>query len=121
MLLRALWLVLGALAATQPSAPSGLQTLDVPNFSASLVYLPEGDWIVLRFAFPTRLKEGRFPTRAELDKAAPKHPVYYHAGPAGMTNSMGLQVSRLIRRMLTQSPHFLIFLSIPVEPPKCCR
>src|SRR4029079_19524318 len=23
---------------------------------------PEGDWIVLRFAFPTRLKEARFPT-----------------------------------------------------------
>src|SRR5713101_5229230 len=26
---------------------------------------PEGEWIVLRFAFPTRLKEARFPTRAE--------------------------------------------------------
>ena len=28
-------------------------------------------------------KEGRFPTRAELDEAAPKHPVLYHAGPGG--------------------------------------
>jgi predicted amidohydrolase YtcJ len=54
---------------------------------------PEGDWIVLRFAFPTRLKEARFPTREELDKAAPKHPVFYHAGPAGMVNTMGLKVS----------------------------
>src|SRR5205807_7265035 len=44
----------------------------------------EGEWIVLRFAFPTRLKEGRFPTRAELDAAAPRHPVLYHAGPAGL-------------------------------------
>src|SRR5205814_8848749 len=35
--------------------------------------LPEGDWIVLRFAFPTRLKEARFPTLAELDAVAPKH------------------------------------------------
>ena len=42
--------------------------------------VPEGEWIVLRFAFPTRLKEARFPTRAELDEAAPKHPVLYHAG-----------------------------------------
>src|SRR5882724_5269361 len=25
---------------------------------------PEGDWIVLRYAFPTRLKEARFPSRA---------------------------------------------------------
>ena len=32
---------------------------------------PEGEWIVLRFAFPTRLKEARFPTKAELDAAAP--------------------------------------------------
>jgi predicted amidohydrolase YtcJ len=55
--------------------------------------VPEGEWIVLRFAFPTRLKEARFPTRAELDQAAPKHPVLYHAGPAGMVNSMALKVS----------------------------
>lgn len=58
---------------------------------------PEGDWIVLRFAFPTRLKEGRFPTRAELDKVAPKHPVLYHAGPAGLVNTMGLKVSNITK------------------------
>jgi predicted amidohydrolase YtcJ len=28
---------------------------------------PEGEWIIIRFAFPTRLDEGRFPTKAELD------------------------------------------------------
>jgi predicted amidohydrolase YtcJ len=53
---------------------------------------PEGEWIVLRYAFPTRLDEARFPTRAELDEAAPKHPVLYHAGPAGIVNTMGLKV-----------------------------
>jgi predicted amidohydrolase YtcJ len=58
---------------------------------------PEGEWIVLRFAFPTRLKEARFPTRAELDAAAPKHPILYHAGPAGVVNSMALQVSGVTR------------------------
>jgi predicted amidohydrolase YtcJ len=58
---------------------------------------PEGDWIVLRYAFPTRLKEGRFPTRKELDDAAPKHPVLYHAGPAGLVNSMGLKVSNITK------------------------
>jgi predicted amidohydrolase YtcJ len=55
--------------------------------------VPEGEWIVLRYAFPTRLKEARFPTRAELDQAAPKHPVLYHAGPAGMVNTMALKIS----------------------------
>jgi predicted amidohydrolase YtcJ len=55
--------------------------------------LPEGKWIVIRYAFPTRLKEARFPTKAELDAVAPKHPVLYHAGPAGVANSKALEIS----------------------------
>jgi predicted amidohydrolase YtcJ len=58
---------------------------------------PEGEWIVVRYAFPTRLDEGRFPTKAELDEAASKHPVLYHAGPAGVVNSMGLKVSGITK------------------------
>jgi predicted amidohydrolase YtcJ len=58
---------------------------------------PEGNWIVLHYAFPTRLDEARFPTKAELDAVAPKHPVLYHAGPAGMVNSMALKVSGITR------------------------
>lgn len=54
---------------------------------------PEGKWIVIRYAFPTRLKEARFPTKAELDAVAPKHPVLYHAGPAGVANSKALEIS----------------------------
>jgi predicted amidohydrolase YtcJ len=53
----------------------------------------EGDWIVVRYAFPTRLDDARFPTKAELDAAASKHPVLYHAGPAGVANSMALKIS----------------------------
>jgi predicted amidohydrolase YtcJ len=55
--------------------------------------LPEGRWIVIQYAFPTRLKEARFPTKAELDSVAPKHPVLYHAGPAGIANSKALEIS----------------------------
>ena len=33
---------------------------------------PKGKWIVIRYAFPTRLKEARFPTKAELDAVAPE-------------------------------------------------
>ncbi|HJZ94848.1 MAG TPA: amidohydrolase [Gemmataceae bacterium] len=58
---------------------------------------PEGQWIVLRYAFPTRLDDARFPTKAELDDAAPKHPVLYHAGPAGVVNSMALKVSNVTK------------------------
>ena len=34
-----------------------------------------GDWIVLTQVFITRLRDQRFPTRAELDAAAPHNPV----------------------------------------------
>ncbi len=56
-----------------------------------------GTWIVVRYAFPTRLIEGRFPTRAELDAVAPDHPVLYQAGPAGVVNSKGLELSGVNR------------------------
>lgn len=59
--------------------------------------LPEGDWIVLRYAFPTRLAEGRFPNLKELDAAAPKHPVLYNAGPASMVNSAALKASGITK------------------------
>ncbi len=64
--------------------------------------LPEGQWITLRFAFPTRLKEARFPTLAELDAVAPKHPVHYHAGPASIVNSMAMKISNITRN--TKNP-----------------
>ena len=35
--------------------------------------VPEGEWISLQQVFITRLREARFPTRAELDAVAPKH------------------------------------------------
>ena len=53
----------------------------------------EGDWIVIRQIFITRLKEARYPTRAELDAAAPKHPVMFATGPDGMLNSLALKES----------------------------
>jgi hypothetical protein len=58
---------------------------------------PAGQWIVLRFAFATRLEEARFPTRAELDEAAPHHPVRYNMGPADIVNAKGLQVSGITK------------------------
>ncbi len=64
--------------------------------------LPDGEWIVLRYAFPTRFKEARFPTLAELDAAAPKHPVLHNAGPASMVNSMALKVSGVTKE--TKNP-----------------
>jgi predicted amidohydrolase YtcJ len=53
--------------------------------------LPDGEWIVLQQVFITRLKEQRYPTRAELDLAAPKHPVVFRTGPDASMNSLALE------------------------------
>ncbi len=73
---------------------------------------PAGEWIVLRFAFPTRLKEARFPTKAELDRAAPDHPVLYNAGPASMVNTKALAVSGITRD--TRNPRAGVIVRDPV-------
>src|SRR5262249_47859051 len=53
--------------------------------------LPEGSWISVRQIFITRLKEQRYPTRAELDAAAPKHPVVFSTGHESMLNTLALK------------------------------
>ena len=59
--------------------------------------LQEGEWIVLRQVFITRLREQRYPTRAELDRAAPKHAVLFATGPDASVNSLALQLSGIDR------------------------
>ncbi len=57
----------------------------------------EGDWIGLSQVFITRLRERRFPTRAELDSVAPKHPVLFRTGPDAALNSLALERSGIDR------------------------
>jgi predicted amidohydrolase YtcJ len=52
-----------------------------------------GKWITLSQVFITRLREQRYPTRAELDSAAPKHPVAFRTGPDASLNSMAMSMS----------------------------
>jgi predicted amidohydrolase YtcJ len=52
-----------------------------------------GRWITLSQVFITRLKEQRYPTRAELDGAALKHPVAFRTGPDASLNSLALSMS----------------------------
>ena len=53
----------------------------------------KGDWIELTQVFVTRLRDQRFPTRAELDAAAPRNPVYFGTGPDASVNSLALELS----------------------------
>jgi predicted amidohydrolase YtcJ len=54
---------------------------------------PAGGWIRVSQIFITRLKEQRFPTRAELDEVAPQHPVVFSTGPDAMLNTLALKES----------------------------
>jgi predicted amidohydrolase YtcJ len=55
--------------------------------------LKEGNWVELRQVFITRLREQRYPTRAELDQAAPRNPVIFATGPDASLNSLALKLS----------------------------
>ena len=67
---------------------------DVLNYIKSRAAIAKpGDWIVLTQVFITRLREQRFPTRAELDAAAPRNPVYFGTGPDAAVNSLALKLS----------------------------
>ena len=55
--------------------------------------LEPGKWISVSQVFVTRLSDQRFPTRYELDKVAPEHPVFFRTGPDGALNSLALELS----------------------------
>lgn len=55
--------------------------------------VPKGEWIWVSQVFITRLREQRFPTRAELDAAAPEHAVVFRTGPDATLNSLALEKS----------------------------
>lgn len=55
--------------------------------------VPEGEWIWVSQIFLTRLKEQRYPTREELDRVAPDHPVVFRTGPDASVNSLALRLS----------------------------
>src|ERR1051325_3875864 len=53
----------------------------------------EGKWVNVSQVFITRLKEQRYPTRQELDRAAPKNPVVFATGPDASLNTLALKLS----------------------------
>ncbi|MEX2147119.1 MAG: amidohydrolase [Candidatus Rokuibacteriota bacterium] len=77
---------------TPPSADVG-QLLE--RVRARAAALPPGEWIKGFGLEDSALAERRFPTRDELDRAAPAHPVYlkHRSGHACVVNSLALQAA----------------------------
>lgn len=59
--------------------------------------LEDGQWISVNQVFITRLRDQRFPTRAELDQVAPKNPVCFRTGPDAALNSLALELNGIDR------------------------
>lgn len=78
-----------------PQMETVQDVLDYLRARAQVV--PEGQWIALRQVFITRLRERRYPTREELDRVAPRHPVIFATGPDASLNSLALQRSGIDR------------------------
>jgi predicted amidohydrolase YtcJ len=58
---------------------------------------PRDTWIWTPRVYPTRLSEQRFPTRQELDAAAPDHPVVVDCAYAFALNSAALRTAGITR------------------------
>ncbi len=66
--------------------------------------LGPGKWIVVRQVFITRLQEQRYPTRDELDRAAPDNPVLFSTGPDASLNSLAMKLSGIDRDFRPEGP-----------------
>jgi predicted amidohydrolase YtcJ len=80
------------------SIPDMESIQDVLDYiSARAKVVKPGEWVVLQQVFITRLREQRYPTRAELDRVAPEHPVMFRTGPDASLNSLALRLSGIDR------------------------
>jgi predicted amidohydrolase YtcJ len=66
--------------------------------------LGAGKWVVVHQVFITRLKEQRYPTRDELDRAAPENPVLFSTGPDASLNSLALKLSGIDKDFRPEGP-----------------
>jgi predicted amidohydrolase YtcJ len=58
---------------------------------------PAGSWIWSPRVYPTRFREHRFPTKEELDAAAPDHPVVVDAAYAFSLNTAALRAAKITK------------------------
>jgi hypothetical protein len=58
---------------------------------------PAGEWIIIPRAYPTRLKEHHFPTKAELDAATTRHPVVCDGAYSHVLNTLALEKAGIHR------------------------
>ena len=97
-----------------PTMESISDVLDYVRQRAKVV--PKGEWITLSQVFITRLREQRFPSRQELDGAAPEHPVLFRTGPDGSVNSLALKENGIDAAFAAKNPENIMVDAKTGEP-----
>jgi hypothetical protein len=69
--------------------------------------LRPGQWIGIQQVFITRLRDQRFPTRRELDEAAPDNPVFFRTGPDAALSTLALRLSGIDKDLKIADAPFL--------------
>jgi len=74
-----------------------METIDdiVAALASKAAEKKEGEWIIGSWFDESKLKEGRFPTRYDLDRASTNHPIYLGraGGHNAVANSMALKLA----------------------------
>lgn len=86
------------LAGVDAKWPANTRVGDIlARVRAKAAALPAGQWVVGFGVEDSALEERRFPTRQELDAAAPAHPVFlkHRSGHAAVANSLALAAARI--------------------------
>lgn len=91
------------------SSPKNVKILDIlDTIREKARTIPEGEWIQGHSYDDTSLTDKRHPTRKELDRVAPHHPVYitHISGHIAVVNSKAIELAAIDDEHIGDNPHF---------------
>ena len=78
----------------------------IDALAAKVAEMPEGEWVVGSWFDETKLSDGRWPTRYDLDEATDRHPIYLGraGGHNAVANSLALEAAGITKDTPSPGP-----------------